>query len=117
MSRVTSGEVSFREMLVDSLSESATNALYPIKDEETIVPFAMGLLNSKVVSYILSLINPTLNVVPEDIRSLPILLERVEEAVAYVQNSISNSRSDWDSFETSWDFKRHPLVSEKIREE
>ena len=111
MSRVTSGEASFREMLVDSLSESATNALYPIKDEETVVPYAMGMLNSKVVSYILSLINPTLNVVPEDIRNLPIRIEKVEDTVACVKNSISLSRSDWDSFETSWDFKRHPLVA------
>ena len=110
MSRVTSGEASFRRMYGDSLSESATNALYPMNKFESDISFALGMLNSKPVAFMLSLMNPTLNIVPEDIRGLPISLKHVERVKEIVASSVNISRTDWDSFETSWDFKCHPLI-------
>ena len=110
MSRVTSGEASFRKMYGDSISESATNALYPMNKSETNISYAMGMLNSKPIAFMLNLMNPTLNIVPEDIRGLPISLQHSELVIEIVDTNIVMSRSDWDSFETSWDFRRHPLV-------
>ena len=33
-----------------------------------------------------------------------------EQVISIVDKNITMSKEDWDSFETSWDFKRHPLV-------
>ena len=73
--------------------------------------FYLSVLNSKVAEYIICVVNPTLNTVISDICGIPIRgYERKNEIDSYTETCISFSKSDWDSFETSWDFKRHPLV-------
>lgn len=73
--------------------------------------FYLSVLNSKVAEYIIGVVNPTLNTVISDICGIPIRgYERKKEIDSYTETCISFSKSDWDSFETSWDFKRHPLV-------
>ena len=73
--------------------------------------FYLSVLNSKVAEYIFGVVNPTLNTVISDICGIPIRgYERKNEIDSYTETCISFSKSDWDSFETSWDFKRHPLV-------
>lgn len=54
---------------------------------------------------------PTINYGPEQIDKIPIITEREENVENIVQENISISRTDWDSFETSWDFARHPLLA------
>lgn len=75
--------------------------------------YYLAYINSKVTEYYLSLMNPTLNFLVSDILGLPIInndtkLNTVEKLS---KENVSLSRSDWDSFETSWDFKKHPLIS------
>ena len=72
--------------------------------------YVLAFLNSIVASSILSMLNPTLNTTVNDVLSLPLITSRKEcvENVSYSNTLIS--QRDWDSFETSWDFKRHPLV-------
>ena len=72
----------------------------------------MGLLNSKVACEILQLIAPTINFQAGDISRVP-MIEIPEIEVELVKKSIKLSKEDWDSFETSWDFKIHPLVTLK----
>ena len=110
MSRVTSGLPSFREMSSDSISESATNAIYPKSRDRKDSMKLLALLNSKIGSYILPLLNPTINVVPEDIRSIPIKMELLTNVSGLVETNCILAKEDWDSFETSWDFKHHPLL-------
>lgn len=109
MSRVTSGLPSFREMSDTSISESATNAIYPIDGRRQTALAIMALLNSKIGVYILDILNPTLNIVPENIRGIPAQLLS-DADVEMVEENIKVSKRDWDAFETSWDFKRHPLI-------
>ena len=47
-----------------------------------------------------------------DIKKLPIIIDenRKEEVEFLVKENIEMSKQDWDSFETSWDFERHPLI-------
>lgn len=76
----------------------------------------LAFLGSEVVVYILQIINPTMNYQAGNVRQLPVF-ERIfnnEEVGRIAQENISLSKSDWDSFETSWDFVRHPLVKLKI---
>ena len=67
----------------------------------------LALLNSKVVEHLIPILNPTLNVTPMIVKKLPYSDINVSEIT---KNCISTSRDDWNSFETSWDFKQHPLV-------
>jgi len=72
----------------------------------------LGLLNSIVVSSILNVINPTISTGADTLRKVPVANYEGNSTkiLACVNESISSSKEDWDSFETSWDFKRHPLV-------
>lgn len=73
----------------------------------------MSFLNSKVALSILACLSPTLNYEVGHIGSIPIIDEILNSNIAYEianQNKLI-SKNDWDSFEISWDFQHHPLVS------
>lgn len=70
-----------------------------------------GYLNSKVAYAFLSILNPTLSFQGGNINSLPYIQKDNVAIKQIVKECISCSRSDWDSHETSWDFKRNELLS------
>ena len=76
--------------------------------------YLLGMLNSKVNTLILNLISPTLNFNENHIGSIPILKcedQKVIENISKIVNhAVDLSKLDWDTFETSWDFQRHPLL-------
>ena len=76
--------------------------------------YLLGMLNSKVNMLILNLISPTLNFNENHIGSIPILKCEDQKVIENISNIVNHavdlSKLDWDSFETSWDFKAHPLV-------
>ena len=112
MSRITGGELSFRISLGGFVYESSTNDIY-VNNKKWLLEWLLGYCNSKVVSYLLNLMNPTINVMPEDLRKLPCIYADYEQVRNLVAFNINISRLDWDSFETSWDFAIHPLLSTK----
>ena len=69
-------------------------------------------LNSKVAAYYMSFLSPTLDFNQGAMGKIPFILEkRVKSLVDdKSQKCVDISKLDWDSFETSWDFKQHPLV-------
>ena len=77
---------------------------------DSFLKYCLGLLNSKVTATILDFLAPTLNYGPEQISKIPQLVDRKGDVEGIVSQNISLSRADWDSFETSWDFQRHPLA-------
>lgn len=81
--------------------------------DQTRMFYIMGFLSTKIANNILKIINPTLNCQVVDMQNLPIILnnEEMEKVELISKKSVFISKCDWDSFETSWDFKRHPLVS------
>ena len=56
------------------------------------------------------MLNPTLNFQVKDVRSMPLILNEKERIDKAVGDCVDESKTDWDSYETSWDFKRNPLV-------
>ena len=72
--------------------------------------YTLGVLNSKVATEVLSYLAPTINFGPEQIKKVPIVIKDKSNVDVLVQKNISLSKSDWDAFETSWDFTKHPLV-------
>lgn len=72
--------------------------------------YLLGLLNSKVVDAVVEVLNPTMNIVISDICSIPVIIDKNDEVEKLVNACVGMSKIDWDSFETSWDFKKHPLI-------
>ena len=80
--------------------------------------YITGLLNTKLVNEFLKILNPTLNFQVGNIASLPIIIneEYKEKIEQIVKENIEISKNDWDDFETSWDFKNHPLLKNRMIE-
>ena len=74
--------------------------------------YLMGFCNTIVAYEMLKIIAPTINFQVGDIAKLPIIYEEKNKPNidALVEKNIYMSKSDWDAFETSWDFTKHPLV-------
>jgi Eco57I restriction endonuclease. len=70
----------------------------------------MGFLNSCVANEILKMLSPTVDYNAGTVANVPILESINETVVQLVSKCISLSRLDWDAFEYSWDYARHPLV-------
>lgn len=83
-------------------------------DDDRMMLYILGYLNSKFSQEIIALLNPTLNTNISDITSQPLNYGKSPECedaiIELVETNISLSKSDWDSFETSWDFQIHPLL-------
>ena len=79
--------------------------------EELNVP-CLAILNSGVAAFYLDILSPTMNYLPGHINSIPIHAEilKDERVGKTAHNAISKTKEDWDAYETSWDFKRNPLV-------
>lgn len=78
--------------------------------------YCLGLLNTKVSNVYLKTFNSTMTLQVRDVKSLPIIISELykSDIDKLVEQNISISKTDWDSFETSWDFAKHPFVAEKV---
>lgn len=70
----------------------------------------LAFLNGVVAYTLLNMYNPTLNTTVRDVLDLPVQLKSIKQIEAIAEENIKISQTDWDSFETSWDFEGHPLV-------
>ncbi len=74
------------------------------------IEITMALFNSNVGKYYLSVLSPTLNLQVGDIKGVPLIVNNENKIKSIVNDCIRISKTDWDSFETSWDFTQHPLI-------
>ena len=108
-STIATGKSSFRQFSFGFLFDNGGSCLFARKN----LSYILALLNSTVATKLLT-IQPTINCQPGTIGNIPIKI-CAEEKVEYIANScVSISQSDWDSFETSWDYKTHPLVELRL---
>ena len=75
--------------------------------------YVLGLFCSKVATEYLKMLNPTMSFTNGDLVRIPIIIDEIQNKLIdrLVMENIQKSSRDWDSFETSWDFTRHPLIS------
>ena len=103
-SKIASTKSSFRYFEDGFTFDSAGLGLFSDRANMTAT---LALLNSRVVEHLISILNPTLNVTPMIVKRLPY----ADVDVTHLsERCITLSKEDWDSFETSWDFRKHPLV-------
>ena len=104
-SSITSSKNSMRILQGDALFSSASNAWFGQNTLEI-----LAFMNSKVAEAYLFAINPSINANPGDIGKLPVLATNDNNIKRLAEENVNIAKNEWDSFETSWDFKRHPLV-------
>lgn len=107
-SKISSGTIAFRFRPKGSIFDVAGACLYSSDKLLYLLAFA----NSNVAMLILGTLSPTLNYEGSHIASLPIIVDDMRKGKIdeFVKENIEISKKDWDSFETSWDFERHPLI-------
>ena len=106
---VTSGDISVRFYPAGQIFDIAGCCCFS-KDDVRL--YLLAFMNSKVANVCTKIINPTINMNVGDIANLPLLIDMSKKPEIDISTDIciSISKSDWDSYETSWDFKRNPLV-------
>lgn len=80
-------------------------------------PSIQGFLNSRVSSFLLRMLAPTLDFKLTHVLSLPFIPQHNDVLVAGVSGATQIAKSDWDAYETSWDFTTLPLLSPDHRGE
>lgn len=107
-SYVTTGKSSFR-ITENKTSGTASPNLFFNRDDD--LYFALAFTNSCIAQKYLDLLNPTINLNVTNVSTLPYIKENETEIISKCKENIKTSKIDWDSFETSWDFVKHPLLN------
>ena len=108
-SKISSGSIAFRYYPRGFVFDVAGCSIFTESNKY----YILGLLNSKITKNILDIISPTLNYEVGHISSIPIIFNnQYEENIEnLVKENIRLSKEDWDENETSWNFKKHPLIN------
>ncbi|WP_375700057.1 BREX-1 system adenine-specific DNA-methyltransferase PglX [Pseudophaeobacter sp. TrK17] len=110
--KVTSANPTFR--IKRDIAEYDSGGPVIFNDDYSCDYVALAALNSQPTRFFLDAINPTINTQVNDVLSLPTasLADTVATNVGNAEKKlVAISRSDWDAYETSWDFTTLPLLS------
>lgn len=108
---ITSSKTTYRLKIENSEYTSAAPVVILNQIEYTL--YLLAFLNSKITEYIVSIINPTLNLSVGEILKLPFVESNLKNKIDYLAETCVNiSQQEWDSRETSWDFEKSPLLME-----
>ena len=107
---LTSNTTSARFSDYGALFDSAGSSMFP----SNLYNFYLSFMNTKIVDSLLKIINPTLNYGAGTVGNLPIIFPKQESVKQQIdtltQECIEISKEEWDSRETSWDFRTNELV-------
>lgn len=108
-SKISSGAFSARLMPRGNLFDIAGCCIFSLGEN---LFYTLGFTNTIITTKILNIISPTLNYEVDHIKKLPIVIDKNKKIIVdnVVKSNITLSKTDWDSFETSWDFEKHPLI-------
>lgn len=107
-SRISSGDPAFRYKSKGFLSDMAGFSIFA---ETNTLKELVAFCNSCVAKYYLTFLAPTLNFMIGPVTAMPIVdSSNNETTIELTDECISCSKTDWDSYETSWDFKKNPLL-------
>lgn len=110
--KISSGQMSVRYQPKGIIPGDASPFLHSTVQNHEIILYAMAMLNSKIAAAIVEVLSPTLNFEVGNIAEIPVVIDDNYQAqtLPIVNSCVEAAKSDWDSYETSWDFKRSPLV-------
>ena len=107
---ITSGPLGVRFVPDGFLFDNKGSMIF-FGDEESIYT-NLGFLCGTIAKIVSQILNPTISFQPGNMATMPSpkISEKKELIIPKVKENIKYARNDWDSYETSWDFKRNPLV-------
>lgn len=110
--KVSSRQMSVRYQPQGIIPGDASPFLHSKSQDRNIILYAMAILNSKIAAAIVEVLSPTLNFEVGNIAEIPVAVDASVQArvIATVDYCVQITRNEWDSYETSWDFQRHPLL-------
>lgn len=110
-SHTTSKSFSGRLMPEGCIFNVESPAFYT--NDETMLEYVLGFSNTKILDRLFGVISQTMHYMAGDMAKIPILTcdEECKKVVSEkTLDCVAMAKTDWDSFETSWDFKKHPLL-------
>ena len=110
-STISSGKLSMRYSPSGFLFETKGSMCFPMDEKN--FSYLLGLLNTNVVQFLLTALSPTLDYHEGPLGKTPTIIDKTDKINSvdmFVNESVSITKSDWDSYETSWDFKKNPLI-------
>ena len=111
--KITSGCNAFRYKPNGTMFDVAGLSMFANKRED--IFYLLALCNTVYARKILTILSPTLNCETGHVSSIPVIIDNKYEQIIGITNECINiSKEDWDSFETSWDFKRNPICPSAI---
>lgn len=106
---LTSSDISFRWHNVGAIFGSGAHSAFT--EDKNILIYGLAIMNSKVKNIFLDIVSPTINKNVDNIRSVPFKINKIEFVCTLVKFNISIAKEEWDSRETSWDFKGLALLN------
>lgn len=110
-SDVTSCENSFRFAPKDTFYDISGHCFLPDEQDQF---WLLGYSNTKIFSQLLKIFNSTIHCQVGDVAKviIPSIKENIKNIITKLaKENVEISKTDWDSFETSWEFKTHPLLA------
>lgn len=114
-SKISSGRIALRNYPQGFIFDVAGCSIF--SDHSSLMNY-LGFMNSAVCFRILECMSPTLNFEVGQINNLPIralTTDKLQRSITVSEELISISQSDWDAYETSWDFTSLPLLNPDYR--
>ena len=113
-SKISSGDIAFRYYPNGFIFDVAGCSIFFAEHDD--IYLSLGFLNSNVTKTILKATSPTLNYEAGHIAALPFcpsLLNKTSDDLVVIQQLIKIAKTDWNNYETSWDFTENPLILQK----
>ena len=100
------GKIAFRYQTKEFIPNASGPCVYANKN----LWYLFGLLNSKVSQVLLEILAPNMKFEVGQMGLVPIIMGDPQDVEILTHTTLQEEKLDWDSFETSWDFKKHPLL-------
>ena len=112
-SDVTNGGFSIRYRNIGSIHDVTGMSAFT-KDSRK-MKYLLGLMSTKISDYIFEMLNPTVHLQIGDFSNFPVIYQEdvVDRVVQLVEDNLKIAKLEWNSFESSWDFKVHPFLLNK----
>ena len=112
-STVTSSNFSIRKFGNGFIFDNGGCCIFDLGNNEN---YLLGLLNSCVFKFMFGQLNPTLNFQSGEVAKFPIIFTENHAKIDELVNlNVKIAKENWDTFETSWDFKNNPLLNQKFK--
>lgn len=105
-SKVTSGGLSMRYIPHGSAFDVAGCSIFCDRN----IMYMLGFVNSCVMQNLMNVLSQTLNYEVGSVKQIPIIYKDVEKIESIVKENVSISKEDLVSYESHFEFEKHPLV-------